>query len=42
VAIDTFGSGNSDVAMDLDHVKQLVEWKLYVVSEFSPTPGVMP
>ena len=29
-ALDTFGSENPGTGMDLDHVKRLVEWKLYV------------
>ena len=29
-ALNTFGSGNPDVAMGLEDVKTLVEWKLYV------------
>jgi hypothetical protein len=28
--LDAFGSGNPGTGMDLDHVKRLVEWKLYV------------
>ncbi len=35
-ALDTFGSGNPAVAMGLEDVKTLVEWKLYVCfSSFS-------
>jgi hypothetical protein len=40
-ALDTFGSVDPDAAMGLDHVKQLVEWKLYVVSALSPSGDVM-
>jgi hypothetical protein len=29
-ALDAFGSEDPGTAMDLDHVKKLVEWKLYV------------
>ncbi|KAH6853610.1 hypothetical protein B0I37DRAFT_387983 [Chaetomium sp. MPI-CAGE-AT-0009] len=35
-ALDTFGSGNPGMVMDLDHVKRLVEWKLRH-GKFRPT-----